>query len=873
MYAFCNAHLQICFFVVRMTNVDQKTDLSQLSISWHQRLREIRLAMADTKSARQASQPEQIAQNPSDNELFVGPVYRQVDAEQVFVENVIPPRAAEPKVNKSAFNSVAAIPLTCFPEYRRFSILQVSLLTAIVLIVCILIYELMPLMIPTLNTSVPILQKPLPEVVIEQVEESVPEISNHQESVHYQEPVSVSQPTAVSLKEARQAYIGRNYLLAMEIYQKLLQNLSVMPGQDPMKDFCTLQIALCQMRAGKYDQAAAEFRKILSSSSPAIRVTASYHCGLLEMHKNEYLNARQKAYQAIALIDAIEFDKNWAYSLKKDCFFLAAHALTREILTLTDVDKNQPDELWPFYDAADGIFTAIDESQIIDFLNSGASCLTKALVAPEISVENQGGGNVYNITCSGSSLDELIAKFSLTAKIDTRWNFDFNASSLRKQLIYLHLLSSQGRQFAVIAAGCAGLIARMDDNGLMNFYNPLSYSVLSDHLAVLCSQAVEQWREFILRFPEDNRIANVHFALGLLYAPQNLYTESISEYKLVANRFARSPLAPYALFNLGNIKNSLKDYQGAYEDLRQLMEQFPDSQVAINASLYYAETAGKANFSEESARLYRKVYSLALSPQSQAAAAFGAGKNAFMIQDYNNAEKWLTRYTQMAANTPGKDLYLAYLYLARTYLAQKKTDLACTTIRYALAGVPAYLSKEDYIDIIPTLVESYMKQDSYVQAYSLLESIDTPSLTSAEAVGILVLKSRVLRAMGLVDKALTIFGDRIEFIYDNNLKAQIYFELSQSYIDKGDYNSAHKLLNDVLVLAGPGDLLQRAHLKLADTCLRLGNSGQAVNVCRQLLALQPYEEIKKQALQLLAAAYKQNQNYDSAALALLGQWQ
>jgi tetratricopeptide (TPR) repeat protein len=115
-------------------------------------------------------------------------------------------------------------------------------------------------------------------------------------------------------------------------------------------------------------------------------------------------------------------------------------------------------------------------------------------------------------------------------------------------------------------------------------------------------------------------------------------------------------------------------------------------------------------------------------------------------------------------------------------------------------------------------------------------------------------------------------GDKAEYISDPQLRAEIYFQLCESYIEKGDLNLAYKKLTEILVLAKPGPLMYEASLRLGDVCLRLGQNSQAISVCTQLLDLQPSEQIKQKTLNLLSMAYNQNKNYDKAALALLGQW-
>ena len=52
--------------------------------------------------------------------------------------------------------------------------------------------------------------------------------------------------------------------------------------------------------------------------------------------------------------------------------------------------------------------------------------------------------------------------------------------------------------------------------------------------------------------------------------------DAIAEYKLVANRFSQISSAPYALMNSSQLKAEIHDYQGAREDLKQLIQQYPD---------------------------------------------------------------------------------------------------------------------------------------------------------------------------------------------------------------------------------------------------------------------------------------------------------
>jgi len=126
--------------------------------------------------------------------------------------------------------------------------------------------------------------------------------------------------------------------------------------------------------------------------------------------------------------------------------------------------------------------------------------------------------------------------------------------------------------------------------------------------------------------------------------------------------------------------------------------------------------------------------------------------------------------------------------------------------------------------------------------------------------------------MGLINKAITILGDKAEYISQPQLKAKISLELVDCYINKGSLELAREELTEILAITESGPLAYTIALRLADVCLKLGQSHQAISVCSQLLALEPPAQIKQEALDILATAYNQQKNYNRAVLALLGQW-
>lgn len=864
-----------------MAKEKQKNDLGNLGSTWLKKVKSIRTAAKktqeiDSEYSHETTPLDNAAELPSDNELFTGQVHEELSIQQVFTGNKDFYKSMEDAQTAGNRKTAATgqIP-NASTAYKRFSSLQKGLAAAVILITVMLVYALLK--------SPPAPIAGLPPETIEQMTPHPRQTPTHgpqtakaanqipkQMQKHAPIP-DTTQP--LSLKVAQTFYRNRQYDQALLVYDKLHKRLPETAEEDLTRDFLQLQMALCMERTADYAQAGRLLRKIAKSDSLVVRVTANYHRSLLEMQKKQYLNARTNAYQTIALLDAIDFDKEWALSLKRDCHFLIAEAVTRKTLSFYDADNDLPESLWGNFSAADGPFINLNERQLRTFLYSGSLKLSRAVISPQIQrLDRQDGTTRYDITCDGAPLEELLVRFAANSGIDLSWDLGSSEIGMRKRQVYMYLLAARKQPFA-IAAGCAGLLAKMNETNTVSIINPDMYSYVLKHRSVIRDEAILLWQKYLLQFSEDPQIAKVHFHMGLLHDLKGQIAESIAEYKLVANRFSRSPLAPYALLNASKLKNALHDYDGGRLDLKQLVEQYPDTEILGKALLYLADSTDRAGLKKEAIRVYRKVYNLSLSPESQANAALGAGKCYYDTEDYEATVKWMVRYIKMLEDRNDKNLHSAYLVLGKSFLALKNVEAACDAFRYAIQGGPSRLaSEEEYIAAISALVKAYMQQGSFVQALETLEDIYLLRLSQGESAEILLLKSNVLRTMGLGDNAIAMLANKAEYSSNTPFKTKIGFELSECYIEKGNLKLANNKLGEILVLAEPGPLMHKIALSLAEVCLQLGKNDQAVFVCSQLLDLQLPEQTKKKTLDLMAMAYNQQKNYDRAALALLGHW-
>jgi len=730
---------------------------------------------------------------------------------------------------------------------------------------------------------------------------------------------------SLSLRTAEILYKQGDFKKAYDVFDQLRRNLTADPEDDPLRDFLQLKMAFCLNKAGAETDL---FRAVLQSRFPIIRIIINYYQCIDLIRKKQYLKAQTKAYQTIALIDAVDWSAldeksdeldqpRWpaprlrgdklapaqagggfdpvqgsalASQLARDCYFLAVECLTKEVLSLRDADKDLPSKLWNHNLEFDPIVN-LSDAQLQRFLSSGSKQLNKAVLAPYIQsigthskVQDRNFIPRWEISCCSASIGELLARFAANADFDINWTCDFT-EGLRNRPVKLYMSGVTAQQFITVAAGCAGLLARFDNEGTVEIFDPFDYASLSEHIALISRQAVSLWQQFILTFGDDERIANAHFAKGLLQEQQGHINEAVAEYKLMVNRYYRSSLAPFALLKSSKLKVGLHDYFGAREDLKQIVEQYPHSGLYDQACLYLAETSMNAGLLQEAAQLYRKVYNMSLSLESQRASILGAGKCFYEDKDYENADKWLTRYINsfdsaqdsFAENRTNQDFYSACFLLGKANLALGKYEQACQAFQYTLAG---QLPMQQYLETVLALVKTHIQasasstepQRHLVEAFKLLESTRSRQFSQEESIGILLLRASVLRSMGLFDEAVTILGDTAQYLHASQLKAEILFEQSKCLIAKGDLASARKNLTEILVFVEPGPLAYEIMYELADLCLKLNENTQVISISLQILNSEAEDTLKQKTSELLATAYTRQKDYDKAALVLLGQW-
>jgi tetratricopeptide (TPR) repeat protein len=561
-----------------MTEETQKKGLVSLSQAWFARLKGI--CHLTKKGSRKgliddivkSSLLDNVAAGLPDDKSFAGAVPEDPSTQQIV--------AGDKDIYKKQEIATAAIP--CPPsqaslpmKHVRWSLTPKILIGSVILIVLVLgLYSVLTKLsaLPIVNTT-----------ASQQTKSAKPEPDKLLPSQQSEALLSEDHPR--SLKVAQEYYLQGDYSHACAVYKQLLGNFPQNTEEDGTRDFLKLKMALCMEKTADNEESASLLKTVSKSRSPIVRVLANYHLCLLEMQKQQYLTARSRAYQAIAMLDAIGPEVNRMRNLRRNCYFLAAEAISRQALLLSDADKESPSKLWPRFDDQNEFLSDVDEQELRIVLNTGSQQLNQSLLGPIIEANSKDSNHSWLVNCNGAPIDEMMGRFSANAGYDVHWSVDAGKTGIRDRSVSLYLTVVTDRQCITVATGCAGLLATLDEGNIITIYNPVEYSYVSEQISLLCAEAVSCWQQFLFVYYEDPYLANVHFALGLLKAAQGRLAESLPEYKMVANRFMNSALAPDALMNSAKLKTSLQDYPGAYSDLKEAVEQYPDYEEIDRAYL------------------------------------------------------------------------------------------------------------------------------------------------------------------------------------------------------------------------------------------------------------------------------------------------
>ncbi|HPS54195.1 MAG TPA: hypothetical protein PLP05_01225, partial [Sedimentisphaerales bacterium] len=478
----------------------------------------------------------------------------------------------------------------------------------------------------------------------------------------------------------------------------------------------------------------------------------------------------------------------------------------------------------------------------------------------------------FTVICRDCPTEDVMLRLATNAKLNISWassNSESSAvisSAIRNRPVTIYIPFESPQRIAKIAAGCASLMAQVDDTNSINICDLEDYKSVDEHISLLNNEAISLWKAFLLTYHNDSRIPNAHFALGKLFTAQNNLPNAIAEFKLIASRFSNTSFAPNALLHSSIIKSQILDYAGVSQDLNQLIEQYPDSLITDQACLNLAETNFKTKDYTQASKRYQKVYYMSVNRDYQINAALGAANSLYEQKDYENAEQWFYNYFKIVKNKDTQEYYLANYIFGQTSLALNKNQQACDSFKLALHYNN---SKDQYLTTLLALIDSYIQKKDFVNAIKQVEQIPLEKFSPVQYTKILLIQSKVFRSIGLTEKSLFLLADKAEYISDPQLKSEVMLEMSLCYVSQGNLNKAEEILSKIITIVEPGDYADQIKLELAQVLFDQNKPDQTILICSKIMDANTNKQTREKASKLASEAYKYKDDYDSAAAVLL----
>jgi len=677
-------------------------------------------------------------------------------------------------------------------------------------------------------------------------------------------PATLPDKQPLSWKTGETLYYSGNYQQAFHVFALLADRLPASSdASEAFRDYLQLLQAQCIENLSDGRQSGPFFTTALQSRAPLVRAVADYQLALIENRNRQFFEVRRRAYRTVALVRA--FENRLPQNLEADAYFMAAEAITRQVLLLNNHSDRLPGRLWSDSLRAE-VMHPMEHQDLNALLQTGLAEFAAHSVEPSVDRhEHFDLGLQWSAVAMDAPLEEVLARIASAAGMNLSWAAD---DDIRKTPVTMCISNASEQFVAEVAAGSAGAIARFD--GANIFINDTrQYASLDEYKTLLTSEAIAVWRRFTLRYRGDHRIPNAHYAMGLMLDCAGQTGTALGEYKLVVGRYPNNPLAPFALLNASILKTSMRDHAGARQDLTDLVVQYPDSRIIGAASLHLADATMTLGLHDEAVKIYRRLYNLDPGKHSQREAAYGLGRCYFETKQYEEAAKWFNTAVELTENARDRRLREASFMLGQACIKLQRFPEAARALANAVSDTQ---SNEEFVKVMLELVKAEVGRHDYVAALNILDNIQSSdSLDQEQSSAVLRARARIYIDIDLVDTAAALLRRKIQFVADSRLRAQLGLELARCYAAAGDLRLARKEVAEALANLPSGDERQQAQLLLADVCMRLEQYDQSIEACLDLLATGVHDKaISDRAREIMGLCYTALKQYERAALAYAG---
>lgn len=242
----------------------------------------------------------------------------------------------------------------------------------------------------------------------------------------------------------------------------------------------------------------------------------------------------------------------------------------------------------------------------------------------------------------------------------------------------------------------------------------------------LFAQATPRWAEFIKAFPQDARIANAQYQLGVCQLSDKKLPEATATFRLVLATYPQFKQLDGAQFNLGlalfqtaQTSKQPNDFKTAAAEFANVPAKFAQSPLAADATYFQAESLYLAADKPNAIATYQKVIATYPNATILPESFYGLGTTQADLDQHVEAAATFTTLLQRFPNSP--QVPEAKLRLGTALVAQKKhTEAephfvqAAAVAGFALADVATLKHGQALLD-----------QNKFPEAAAIFESLPT----------------------------------------------------------------------------------------------------------------------------------------------------
>lgn len=193
----------------------------------------------------------------------------------------------------------------------------------------------------------------------------------------------------------------------------------------------------------------------------------------------------------------------------------------------------------------------------------------------------------------------------------------------------------------------------------------------------LFAQAIPRWAEFLKAFPQDTRVPNAHYQLGVCQLSEKKLPEATATFKLILATFPQFKHLDGAQFNLGlalfqtaQTSKQPNDFKTAAAEFANVPAKFAQSTLAADATYYQAECLYLAADKPTASATYQKVIATYPAATILPDAFYGLGTTQADLDQHIEAA---TTFTKLLQSFPQSPLVPeTKLRLGTALVAQKK---------------------------------------------------------------------------------------------------------------------------------------------------------------------------------------------------------